>query len=206
LHERADRGSATARSDTNEDLESSLTKKARQQIRQAERAGDVVRASGDPTGFLTVYECASRRYHTVYPAHLIGLIAAPGLGPTYDAVVENEIVGSAFGLIGATKWMNWLAAQTERGRRVMSRHMVLAQLLADAHHAGVQFVNLGASVGLPGAAKLKRRMGGVGLPVMEHAVRLRLGGLNPRVVYRDDSITGLIRKVHSLRQGLGQIS
>jgi hypothetical protein len=191
---------------TTEDLESRLSKPARRKIRQAERAGVVVRASCDPTGFLAVYGYASRRYQTVYPAQLVRLIAASGLGRSYDAMVEDEIVGSAFALIGATEWMYWLGAQTERGRRVVSGYPVIAHLLADAQDAGVQFVNLGASAGLPGAGKFKRRMGGVDLPVIEHAIRLRRGGLNPRMVYRDDSIPGLIRRVRSLRQGLAHRS
>jgi GNAT acetyltransferase-like protein len=154
--------------DADDDLESRLAKKARQSIRRAQRAGVIASATRDPGQFLKLYVPAAKRFEMTYPPELIEALAASGLGRPYDATVDGEVVASAFALNGDAEWMYWLAAQTERGRRLEAGYLVVATILADALSAGARFVNLGASEGLPGVAKFKRRMGGVELPVMEH--------------------------------------
>jgi hypothetical protein len=150
------------------ELEPRLAKKARQSIRRAQRAGVVVSAAQRPTGFLRLYTPASRRFEMTYPAQLIEALAAAGLGRAYDAVVDGEVVASAFALVGTPEWMYWLAAQSEPGRRLEAGYPVVATILADAQRSGARFVNLGASAGLPGVASFKRRLGGVDFPVIEH--------------------------------------
>jgi len=158
-----------------QDVEAGLAKRARQSIRRARRAGVVVSASSDPAAFLRIYADASKRFSSVYPRRLTSLLAEAGLGRVYDAAIDGEVVASAYVLMGGTEWMYWLAGQTERGRLVEAGYPLVAELLSDARTAGVRWVNLGASTGLPGVASFKRRMNGVDLPVIEQVlVRGRL--------------------------------
>jgi hypothetical protein len=177
-----------------DDVESRLAKKARQSIRRASRAGVIIRAGTDPAAFLDVYSYASRRFQSVYPARLITFLAESGLGRVYDAVVGDRVVASAFALTGSAEWMYWLAAETECGRQVEAGYPVVAQLLADARDAGAHFVNLGASTGLPGVAKFKRRMAGVDLPVIEHTLKLSRLSIGPRDALGADRIGSLVLK------------
>jgi hypothetical protein len=155
------------------DLLSRLAKKARQSIRRAARAGVVITVTQDPVGFLEVYNDAARRYQTVYPTKLLERLAASGLARIYQALVGDEIVAGAFVLVGGVEWMYWLAAESDRGRRVEAGYPLVAQLLVDAQGQGAQFVNLGGSAGLPGVAKFKRRMAGIEVPVIENRLSTR---------------------------------
>src|SRR6202042_2353128 len=130
------------------------------------------KSGSDPARFLSIYKSASRRFQTVYPAALIELAASAGIGRSYEAAIGEEVVAAAFVLIGEIEWMYWLAAETDRGRKAEAGYPIVAKLLADASGEGIGFVNLGASAGLPGVAKFKRRLGGVDLPVIEQSAAL----------------------------------
>ena len=179
-----------------------IAKKARQSIRRADRAGVVVRSNSDPARFLSIYESASRRFQTVYPPVLIGLAASAGLGRSYEAAIGEEVVAAAFVLTGKTEWMYWLAAETDRGRAVEAGYPIVAKLLADARDDAIGFVNLGASTGLPGVAKFKRRFGSVDLPVIEQSAALSPLGLIPDVPLSRSSIRAVLRRVRTTGQGM----
>ena len=157
------------RLEPNAPADARLTKKARQTIERATRAGGVARgASDDPEPFLSLYEPASREWSTRYPAEVLRHLAQAGCLRLYDAELDGAVEASAAALVGERHWMYWLAAQSDAGRAAELGYLALAALIADAHAAGAGAVNLGASVGLPGVARFKRWFGGVDVPVLEY--------------------------------------
>ena len=112
------------------------------------------------------------------------------------------MVAAAFVLIGEIEWMYWLAAETDRGRKAEAGYPIVAKLLADASGEGIGFGNLGASAGLPGVAKFKRRLGGVDLPVIEQSAALSPLGLIPDVPLSRSSIGAVLRRIRATGQSM----
>ena len=161
--------------DPNLPADARLTKKARQTIARATRAGGIARAaSDDPEPFLRLYDRASREWSTLYPAELLRHLAQAGRLRLYDTELNGVVEASAVALIGERHWMYWLAAQSDAGRAAEFGYLALAGLIADAHAAGAGAVNLGSSVGLHGVARFKRWFGGTDVPVLEYRSMRRL--------------------------------
>jgi hypothetical protein len=184
--------------DRDEDPRSALAKKARQSIRRAERGGVVVSVDEDPRPFLTLYAGASRQYRAVYPTPLLNLVAASGLARIYHAVVQGQAVASAFVLTGRVEWMYWLAAANELGRQLEAGYPVVAQMLVDAQAHDAKFVNLGASTGIPGVAKFKRRMAGADFPMIENSITT-----SPLWLLRSRIASGVANRVQDWRRPRG---
>jgi lipid II:glycine glycyltransferase (peptidoglycan interpeptide bridge formation enzyme) len=147
--------------------EEHFEKKARQSIRRAIRAGAACEATSHPAAFSDLYADASKRWGASYPFDLIAASAERGLALFFDVRIDGRAVGSVAALRGATHWMYWLAAQNEEGRRAEVGYLAVATMLEAARAAGIAWVNLGASAGLPGVARFKARLGGVETPVYE---------------------------------------
>jgi hypothetical protein len=139
--------------------EARLAKKARQSIRRAERGGCRVSSSCVSESFLRLHAVAALTRTAQYPESVIRSLGDLGEARFYDVTVDDEVVSSLAALVRGSHWMYWLAAQNERGRQLEAGYAAVAAMLADAFAAGVPFVNLGASAGLPGVAQFKRRMG-----------------------------------------------
>jgi hypothetical protein len=162
--------------DTRTPAEERFTKKGRQAIARAERAGGSARAgTNDPEPFLKLYDIASREWSTCYPPDVLRGLARWGCLKMYDAELDGRVEASAAALLGERHWMYWLAAQSERARAAELGYLALAGLITDAYAAGARAVNLGASRGLPGVALFKRRFGAVDVPMLEY----RVGGYLP---------------------------
>jgi hypothetical protein len=149
--------------------DSRLTKKGRQAIARAERAGSAARpASDNLESFLRLYEGASQDWSTQYPTEVLRRLAEEGLLRIYYVELDSAVEASAVALVGEHHWMYWLATQSDAGRAAELGYVALAALVADAHASGARAVNLGASAGLPGVGLFKRRFGGVDVPVLEY--------------------------------------
>ena len=138
---------------------------ARRKIRRAERRGCSVSATSFAESFLRLHNAAARSRHARYPDALVRRLAERNELTFYNGVVDGEVVSSIAAFTRGEHWMYWLGAQDERGRAVEAGYAVVASLLAAAYAAGIPFVNLGASEGLPGVATFKQRLGGVEQPV-----------------------------------------
>lgn len=147
--------------------EGSFSPTAVRSIRYAERAGGAVIRTDNPEPFLLLYEGASAMWATSYPFELIRSLARAGVARIHEVRIDDEPVSSMVVLVSRTHWMYWLGAQNDRGRRAKAGYLAMASILEDAHAAGVPFVNLGGSTGLPGVATFKRRFGAVDRPVFE---------------------------------------
>jgi GNAT acetyltransferase-like protein len=146
-----------------------LTKKGRQAVARAERAGGIARTgSADLKPFLSLYENASKDWSSSYPADVLRHLAEGGRLRLFDAELDGAVQASAAALIGDRHWMYWLAAQSEAARAAELGYLTLSALIGDAHSSGAQAVNLGASAGLPGVALFKRRFGAIDVPVLEY--------------------------------------
>lgn len=140
---------------------------AARSIRHAERAGGVVVRTENPERFLMLYGRASRSWRVSYPFELIRGLARAGVARIHEVLINDEPVSSMVVLVSQTHWMYWLGAQNDHGRRAKAGYLAMASILGDAYAAGVSFVNLGGSTGLPGVATFKQRFGAVDRPVFE---------------------------------------
>lgn len=158
-----------------------LSKRARQSMRRAQRAGAVCSVADGVDVFLRLYVEASARYAMRYPERLLRELAVRGVARAYDVTIDGEPVASALALIAPSHWMYWLAAQNERGRTTESGYLAAAALLEDAVASVAPAVNLGASAGLPGVAFFKERLGGVPAPILASVSATALGGTEERL-------------------------
>jgi Acetyltransferase (GNAT) domain len=147
----------------------SFTAKALQSIRRATRAGCVVRSGSDPSDSLRLYEGMAARRAVRYPEAVIRGLSDAGVARFYDVVLDSETVSTLIALVSPDHWMYWIAAQSEGGRRAEAGYLGLAALIEDAHASSAGAVNLGASTGLPGVAKFKRRFGAVEVQILQYA-------------------------------------
>jgi hypothetical protein len=173
------------RLDASSPADAYVSKKARQTIARATRAGGLARpASNDPGPFVRLYDRAARDWPTRYPNALLTHLAEAGRLRLYDAELDGVVEASAAAVVGEGHWMYWLAAQSDAGRGAELGYLALATLIADAHAAGASAVNLGASAGLEGVARFKRWFGGVDVPVLEFRSLRRLPVIARDVVLR----------------------
>jgi hypothetical protein len=151
-------------------LETRYAQKARHSIRKATHAGAEAVVSGDPEGFLLLYQAASITHWMQYPAVLIRALAKAGVARFFDVRLGEDCVASVMVLTSCTHWMAWLAAQNDRGRAIDANYFAVGAMLAAAQRARVAGVNLGISQGMPGVAHFKRRFDAFDVPVVEYRV------------------------------------
>jgi len=153
--------------------------KAAQSIRRAIHAGCEVRVGADPRAALTLYRDAAAARRIRYPDVLVRLLAEAGVAFFYDVWIGTDPIATVVTLRNQDHWMYWIAAQNALGRKVEAGYLALSRMIQDAHAAGAQAVNLGASAGLPGVAMFKRRLGGIEVPVIEYRFMSRLARWSP---------------------------
>ena len=156
-----------------------FSKKARQSIRRAMRAGaEAQPGTGDATAFVTLYEAAAQGRGTVYPTPLLADLGRAGPARFYDVAIDGVPVSSVVALVGPEHWMYWAAAQSDAGRHAESGYLALAAMLTDARARSATAVNLGGSASggdaLEGVAQFKRRFGGQEVPVFQRRSATRL--------------------------------
>ncbi len=154
-----------------------ITKRGRQSIRRATRAGAVCEETPNPGVFCELYANASKSWGVTYPLDLIAATAEQGVGLFFDVRIDGRPVGSLAVLRGVTHWMYWLAAQNDEGRQAEVGYLAVATMLNAARAAATKAVNLGASASLPGVARFKERLGGVESPVLAWSDSSALGTL-----------------------------
>ncbi|HVU72459.1 MAG TPA: GNAT family N-acetyltransferase [Mycobacteriales bacterium] len=141
--------------------------KGEQALRRAARAGGQARASQRPDAFLRLYGAASSEWRNQYPHDLIRRLLASGDAIVIEVTLTSApdvVVGAALGLRGADRWVYWLAAADDAGRRAEAGYLAVSELALTAAREGAPFLDLGGSQAagedLPGVRRLKERMGG----------------------------------------------
>jgi hypothetical protein len=142
--------------------------KAAQSIRRAERSGCIVAPTSDADIALALYAEAASGRQVRYPDLVLRNLAAAGSARFYNVWIGDEAVATLVALVHPHHWMYWIAAQNEQGRKAEAGYLALSAMIRDAEADGAVAVNLGASTGLPGVAKFKRRFGAVEVPILEY--------------------------------------
>jgi hypothetical protein len=143
----------------------SFTAKTRNMCRKAERGGVIAELDCSPaavSGFASLHSKAAESWESGGPPRsddLFATMLASGEAELWVARVEDRVIAGALLLRGSDDVCYWAGAMDRDYRAVAPSNAVLRAAIEHACESGINYLDFGASTGLPGVEAFKRSFG-----------------------------------------------